>query len=148
MAIVICNYQPSLAEMLGKEVGDLIEISDISMERVIRKILEINRSISHMIAVEMLGWGYSAKSETYWLEFGHCLGMANSFNPIDNRHQGNLVIEKLELPCSFENLKDYVLSLSDNEKKTIRAKYGPIQREEAGIKYYVVENSNVISKVI
>lgn len=95
-----------------------------------------DKQISHMIATEMLGWGYSQDSDTYWLEFGVEIGTATSFNPLTDEFQGDKVISTLELSCTKENLREYVLSLSEKQKKELRDKYGPIQREQAGIKYY------------
>ncbi len=99
-----------------------------------------DREICHMIATEMLGWAYARTSDTYWLEMGVEIGTAASFNPLTNEFQGDKVISTLELPCARENLKEYVLSLTEEQKRELRTKYGPIQRAENGIKYHVFRN--------
>ncbi len=96
-----------------------------------------DKEINRLIATQLLDWGYAQNSDTYWLEIGVQIGDASSFNPLSDRYQGEMVISTLELPCTFETLKDYVLSLSETERRAIGRKYGAIQREEAGIKYYV-----------
>jgi hypothetical protein len=87
-----------------------------------------DREVNHIIATELLGWGYAQKSDTYWLEFGVEMGLASSFNPTTNEYQGNKVITELELPCTFENLKEFVLSLTTEQKREYFKKYDPKQR--------------------
>lgn len=122
-------------QLTGSEVDKIVFLL-LQKKKEITKEKMDDQKINHMIATEMLDWGFSEISDTYWLEFGVQIGTKASFNPLTNEFQGNKVISTLNLPCTTENLREYVLSLTDQEKKEMRNKYGPIQRQQAGIKYY------------
>ena len=90
--------------------------------------------VEHIIATQMLGWGYSESSKTYWLEMGVQMGLRSSFKPLSDEYQADKVISELKLPCTRENLKEYVLSLSSSERTAFGKEYGPRLREQSGIK--------------
>ena len=110
-------------------------------------IIPTDREVEHMIATNMLGWGYAASSDTYWLEIGVQMGTASSFRPLSDEYQGNKVISELKLPCTRDNLKEYVLSLTAEEKRSYGLKYGDRQREASGIKYYTVSKDNKLKRI-
>jgi hypothetical protein len=112
-----------------------------------------DRQVSHIIATKFLGWGYSRNSDTYWYEFGCQVGTAESFNPLTDEYQGTKVINDLELPCTLETLREYILSLNDFQIDVIRTKYTPKKLKEVGIRYvspkylaYGKINSNSIAE--
>ena len=82
-----------------------------------------DQEINHLIATSMIGWGYSASSDTYWVDFGVPVGDAKSFDPMNNEHQRNLVVSELELPCTPDTLKEYVLGLTLEQRREISTKY-------------------------
>ena len=106
-----------------------------------------DKEVQHMIATQLLGWGFARRSDTYWIDIGVEVGMASSFNPLTDEYQGNKVITDLELPCTLENLREYVLSLTDYEKAEIRKKYNPKKLAEAGIKMYTVGPGGTLQEV-
>ena len=90
----------------------------------------MRNDLNHVIATELLAWGYAAGSDTYWIDVGVCVGDAKSFNPLTDEYQGKLAISELELSCDFVGLKDYVESLTQMQKAEIRHKYIVKQREK------------------